>query len=104
MDHFGNMGDMEHEKGAKEAIAEMESLIRGHRMGSNSPGKLKTSGSLAGRITKTLIYGEARKSETDLEIDKVKKALIDFAKQAKKKHQGKRNNIKRERNPRKVEN
>ena len=58
-------------------------------MGSNSPDKLKIPGRLAGRITKTLIYGKGRKSETDLKIDKIKKALSDFTKQAGSKNQGK---------------
>ena len=73
MHHLGNMGDSEHEKGTKEAILELESLIRVHRMGGNSPGKSKIPGSLAGRVTKTLIYGKERKSETDLKIAKLRK-------------------------------
>ena len=97
------MGDLKHEKGTKEAIMELKSLIHWQRMGSNSPGKLKISGSLDGRITKTLIYGQERKSETDFGIDKIKNALRDFAKQAKNKIKGKRNNIKKETNSRKVE-
>ena len=44
MDHLGGVGDLKHEKGMKEAIAELKSLIRGHRMYSNSPGKLKFTG------------------------------------------------------------
>ena len=67
-DHLGDMEDLKHEQGTKEAIVEMRSLIHGQRMGINSPDKPKISGSLAGRITKTLIYGGERKSETDLEI------------------------------------
>ena len=90
------MGDLEHEKGTKEAIAELKSLIHGHRMGRNSPGKSKIPGPLAGRITKTMIYGKERKSDTDLEIGKIKKDLSDFTKQVRNKIKKKRNNIKKE--------
>ena len=83
------MGDLEHEKGTKEAIAELKSLIHGHRMGRNSPGKSKIPGPLAGRITKTMIYGKERKSELDLGIREIKKALSDFAKQVRKQNQEK---------------
>ena len=82
---------------------ELKSLIHGQRMGSNSPDKPKISGALAGRVTKTLIYGEERKSETDLEIGKIKKALSDFAKRVRNENQGKaqqrkeRNKFKRKR-------
>ena len=83
------MGDLEHEKGTKEAIAELKSLIHGHRMGRNSPGKSEISGFLADRITKTLIYGKERKSETDMKIGKIKNALSDFAQRASDENQGK---------------
>ena len=66
----------------EEAIAELKSLIRGHRMGINS----KIRRPLVYRITKTLIYDKQRKSETDLGIEKVKQALSDFHKQAKNKN------------------
>jgi len=89
MDRLGNMGDSKHVKGMGEAIVELGSLIHGQRMGSNSPDKPKISGSWDGRITKTLIYGKERKSETDSEIGKIKKALSDFAKQASRKNQEK---------------
>ena len=89
MDHLGNMEELKHEEGTKEAIAELESLIHGQRMGSNSPDKPKISGALAGRITKTLIYWKERKSETDLAIGEIKKALIDFAKRERNENQGK---------------
>ena len=79
------MEDSKREKATEEAIVGLKSLIHGHRVDSNSPDRLKISGSLADRITETLIYGKERKSESDLKIDKVKKALIDFAKQAKRK-------------------
>ena len=55
----------------------------GRRIGANSPSNLKISGSLSGRIAKTLIYGKERKSAADLEIEKIKKALSDFARQVK---------------------
>ena len=54
MDRLGNMGDLKREKGMGEAIAELKSLISGQRMGSNSPGKLNISCSLAGRIRKNV--------------------------------------------------
>ena len=57
-------------------------------MGSSSPDKPEISGPLAGRITKTPIYGQGRKSETDLEIGEIK-ASGDFAKQVKNRNQGK---------------
>ena len=49
-----------------------------------------------------LIYGKERKSETDLEIGKIKKAPTVFAKQRKEQKQGKQNNKKKkkERNSR----
>ena len=89
MGHLGNMGDLKQDKGMGETIAELESLIHGQRMESNSMDKPKIQGSLAGRIAKTLIYGKERKSETDLEIGKIKVALIDFAKQARNENQRK---------------
>ena len=50
-------------------------------MGSNSAGGPEIAGSLPARIAKTLIYGKQRKSGTDLRIEKIKKALCDFANQ-----------------------
>ena len=41
MGRLGNMGYLEREKGEKESISELKSLILGHRMGINSPGNLK---------------------------------------------------------------
>ena len=96
------VGGFETRKRNGGSIVESKSLIHGYRMGSNSPGKLKIPGSLAGRITKTSIYGEERKSETDLRIGKIRKSLCDFAKQAKNKINGKESNIMEETNSRKV--
>ena len=96
MAHLWNMGELKHEKGAAESIFGSKSLIHGHRMGSNSAENPKMSVPLADRITKTSIYGKRRKSETDLEIGKIKKALSDFAKQAENKMIGEKSNIRRE--------
>ena len=60
MDHIGHVGDLKHEKGMKEAVVELKSLINGHRMGSNSAGNSEIPGSLVGRVTKTLIYDKRR--------------------------------------------
>ena len=57
--------------------------MRGRKIGNNSPGNLKNSGSMADRIANTLIYGGGRKSAVDLEIGEIKKALSDFAKKVK---------------------
>ena len=70
MYRLGNMEEAKHEKGTKEAIAELKSLIHGQRINNNAPGKTKISGSLSGSVTKTLIFGKDRKSETDLRIGK----------------------------------
>ena len=68
------------------SIVGLKSLIQGHRINNNNPtSKTGISGSLADRITKMLIYGKERKSETDLEIGKIKKALGEFPKQSKNK-------------------
>ena len=71
-------------------------------MDSNSPDKSKIPDSLADRITKTLIYGKERKSETDLKIGEIKKDLSDFAEQVRNKIKQKRNDTKKETNSRKV--
>ena len=83
MDRLCNMGELKHEEGMEDAILELKSLIRGQRMGSNPADRPEITGSLAGRIAKTLIYGNRRKSDTGLGIGKIKKALTDFAKQSK---------------------
>ena len=64
------MEELKHEKGTKEAIMELKSLIQGHRINSNYPNDKGISGSLADRVTKMLIYGKERKSETDLKLTK----------------------------------
>ena len=96
MGHLGNMDVSKHEKGMKEALFELKSFFHGQRMGSNSAGHSEISGSLVDRITKTLIYGKLRKSETDLRIGEIKNALSDFAKRAKNKMIGKKSNIRKE--------
>ena len=53
---------------------------------------------MADRITKMLIYGKERKSETDLKIDNIKKALKDFAKQNKNENKEKENNTRKREN------
>ena len=93
MDPLGEMDVSKHEKGMVEAIVELGSLIHGHRVGVNSADHSEISGSLVDTITKTLIYGNRRKSETDLRIGEIKKALSDFAKQAKM--IGKKRNIRK---------
>ena len=79
------MEELKREKGMKESIVELESLIQRHRRNNNSTNQTGISGSLADRITKMAIYGKERKSETYLKIDKIKKALGEFAKQNKNK-------------------
>ena len=54
----------------KDAVTELKSLIRGHRVESNSVDNSEISGSLSGIIAKTLIYGKGKKHDTDLEIGK----------------------------------
>ena len=70
-------------------IKALGSLIRWHRIDSNSADNTEISGSLAGRIPKTLIYGKEEKSGADLGIGEIKRALIDFAEQAKMERIGK---------------
>ena len=96
MDHLWNMEEAKRERGAKEAILESKSLIRGHRI-NNSPGKTKISGPLADRITEALIVWKERKSETDLRIGKIKKGLRDVAKQMQEQKQGKAKQYKEKR-------
>ena len=57
----------------QEAITELESLMRGQHIGNNSLGNLRIS---ADGVEKPPIY---EKSRVDLEIEKIKKALSDFA-------------------------
>ena len=67
----------------EEDITESESLMRGHHVENNSEDNLKISGSSSGGIAETFLRGEERKSAVDLEIEKMKKAIIDFARQVK---------------------
>ena len=76
----------------KDAILELKSIMRGHRMGSKSAGNPKMSGSLADTITKALIYGKHAKSDTDLGIAGIAISLSDFTKQVK--INGEKSNIK----------
>ena len=80
-------GGIETRKGTKSAILELQSLIHGQRMGVNSAENPKNVGFLADRITKTLIYGKQGKSDIDLGIVRIKRALSDFAKQVTSKNQ-----------------
>ena len=89
INHLPNVEELKHEKGTNESIMELKSLIQRHRINSNSANKIGTTGSLADRITKLSIYGEEKKSETDLKIDKIKKTMIDFTKQRKEQKQNK---------------
>ena len=84
MDHLGNIEAPKHGIGMKEAVLDLKPLIHGHRTGSNSAVNPKMSGSLADRITKMSIYGKQGKSDIDLRIVRIRKALSDFAKQVKK--------------------
>ena len=89
INHLENAEEIKHEKGTKDAIMELKSLIQKQRINSNSTKKTGTAGSLTDRITKLLIYGKEKKSETDQKIDKIKKTITDFAKQRKGKKQEK---------------
>ena len=77
------VGELKHEQGTKEAITELKSLMRWHRVENNSARNSEISGSLSGRIAETSIYGKERKSDVDLELGKIKKAISDFARKAK---------------------
>ena len=83
MEHLSQVGESKRVEGAGGEITEFKSLMRGYRIGRNSPGNLKISGPLAGSIVETLIYGEERKSAADLRIGRIKPALSDFANQLK---------------------
>ena len=65
----------------QEAISELKTLMRKHRIGKNSSGLMKLSGNLSERITKTLLYGRKGKSPVDLKVEKIKSVLQDFARQ-----------------------
>ena len=52
VDHLRNMEELKHEKGTKDAIVGLKSLIRGRRVNNNSSGKTKIAGSLVDRIGK----------------------------------------------------
>ena len=64
MGGLGNMG-FKTRRRAKDDITGSKSLIIGHRIERNSADNPKISGSLAGRIAKTLIYGKSEKYDTD---------------------------------------
>merc|ERR1712112_36235 len=83
LDHIGMVGELRHEEGMQESISELKTLMRGQRIEQNSSNLMKLSGNLGERITKTLLYGKKGKSPIDLKVEKIKRALLDFAKQAK---------------------
>ena len=58
INHLANVEELKHEKGTKSSIMELKSLIQSQRINSNSANKTGTTGSLADRITKMLIYGK----------------------------------------------
>ena len=65
----------------EESIMELKSLIQSQRVNRNPESKTGAAGSLAGRITKLSIYSKEKKSETDLKIGKIRKAMTDFTRQ-----------------------
>ena len=56
VDQLGNVEEAKHEKGMTDSIAELESLIQGHRIDNNSPARTKISGPLADRLTKNVDF------------------------------------------------
>ena len=56
-EQIGNMEELKREAGTKDSIKELKSLFRGQRVEMNSADGAKISCSLAGRIAKTMIYG-----------------------------------------------
>ena len=70
MDRLGNMGDLKREVWKKDDISGLKSLICGQRAERNSADNSENSGSLAGRIAKTLIYGKSEKYDKDLKMAK----------------------------------
>ena len=82
------MGGLKHEKGTKAAFFGI-GIINPRAAHVQQFGReSKISGSLADSVAKTLIYGKQRKSATDLEIGKIKKALRDIAKQLRSESNG----------------
>ena len=77
------MGELKHEEGMRDAITELKSLMHGHHIENNSADNSKISGSMSGRVVETSLYGKGTKSPADSEIEKAKKALIDFSIQVK---------------------
>ena len=51
----------------------LQSLIQSRRVNNNSMNKTGTTGSIAGRIVKMLIYGKEGKSETDIKSTEQRK-------------------------------
>ena len=95
MDHIGTVEELRHEEGMQESISELKTLMRGQRIEQNSSDLMKLSGNLGGRITKTLLYGKKGKSPVGLKAEKIKRALKDFAKQAKEEKNWEISNIKK---------
>ena len=83
LDHIGMVEELRHEEGMQESISELKTLMHGQRIEQNSSNIMKLSGNLGERITKTLLYGKKGKSPIDLKVEKIKRALKDFAKQVK---------------------
>ena len=83
LDHIGMVEELRHEEGMQESISELKTLMHGQRIDQNSSNLMKLSGNLGERITKTLLYGKKGKSPIDLKVEKIKRALLDFAKQVK---------------------
>ena len=83
LDHIGMVEELRYEEGMQESISELKTLMRGQRIEQNSSDLMKLSGNLGERITKTLLYGKKGKSPVDLKVEKIKRALKDFAKQVK---------------------
>ena len=52
INHLANVEESKHEKGMKDSIMELKSLIQSQRINSNSANKTGTTGPLADRITK----------------------------------------------------
>ena len=83
MGHLSQSGELKHEEGMGDSVKELKSLMRGHHIENNSEDNSKISGSLLGRIAKSLLYIKERKESADLEIGEIKKSLGDLAHQVK---------------------
>ena len=50
MEHLSHVGELKRDEGAKEALTELKSLMRGRHIRGKSPGNLKVPGTLTDRI------------------------------------------------------